>query len=240
MNFFSKNKSSGFTLTELLVVMAIMAVFVGVVAVNFRNGERTKSFQKAATQLVQDIRLAQGYTNAGSSINFCRENSEEANRYISCVDDQACHSSGLFGEHEYCKNGVPLGGYGIKIASTENYQIFGDKNNTQDIESLIVDYVVADMDLSLKKIGIQQFQLGGLDPVLPASDDYVTIMFEPPLASIGFYEPQIIDEALVMVPSNESELKLLLNSDNVSSTCRLVTINKISGKISESTHSCNL
>jgi len=232
----SKNLKSGagFTISELLIVMGIMAVLIGFVIVNLERAERSRELQHVSTQLQQDFRLAQGYTIAGNSINFCATGSSLEYYYCNCLGEMGC-----CGGDGLCKNGVPLGGYGIRIASTENYTIYGDKNNSGDVDpDPNLDYQISFKDTSLKRIHISQFQLGSQSPVTPSDVNYVSVLFEPPLAKVHFYAR--LEGLGGLFDSSESELKLLIKSDYISGTCRIITINRISGKISESQGECSL
>lgn len=52
----------GFTLFELIVVIAIMGIVSGVVFVGVRSGERSLLLDRAANALAQDVRLAMDYS----------------------------------------------------------------------------------------------------------------------------------------------------------------------------------
>lgn len=57
----SKNKK-GFSLVELIIVMAIMAVLGAVVAPQYASNKKEKSMSYARTQIINDIRYVQSYT----------------------------------------------------------------------------------------------------------------------------------------------------------------------------------
>jgi len=57
----SKNKK-GFSLVELIVVIAIMATLGVVVAPQYASNKREKSMSYARTQIINDIRYVQSYT----------------------------------------------------------------------------------------------------------------------------------------------------------------------------------
>lgn len=57
-----KKTSNGATFAELLVVMAIIAIFSSIVLLNWRSGEKQYALQRSATKLSQDIRRAEEFS----------------------------------------------------------------------------------------------------------------------------------------------------------------------------------
>jgi len=221
---------TGFTLTELLVVIALVGILAVMVMVNFRRGEHSNNLRQASTALLQDLRLAQNYTIGGSSLNYCDGNSGD---YFgdSCPSEGETTGCGT----GMCVNGVPLGGFGINIALTENYLVFADTNNNQELDG--PNRVIISRDYFLKGIHIKSFKLGSQETVTPSVDDYLNIIFEPPQGTVHFFVK--LDE-VVLSDSQETLASILISSDYVSGSCRKVTINRISGQISESQSECSL
>jgi len=62
-----KNKN-GFTIIELLVVTAIIAIISAMVLANYRSGEKQYIFNQAMQKLVSDLRKAQNMAVSGSGI----------------------------------------------------------------------------------------------------------------------------------------------------------------------------
>jgi prepilin-type N-terminal cleavage/methylation domain-containing protein len=62
------DRSRGFTLVELLVVIGIIAVISAIVFANYRQGERQFSLQRSSYSLVQDIRSAQNMAMGARSV----------------------------------------------------------------------------------------------------------------------------------------------------------------------------
>jgi len=54
-----KRFQGGFTLIEVLVIIAIIVILSGVVFINYRSSEKTLALQRAANKLAQDIRRVQ-------------------------------------------------------------------------------------------------------------------------------------------------------------------------------------
>jgi len=224
----------GFTLAELLVVIALVGILAVMVMVNFRRGEHSNNLRQASTALLQDLRLAQNYTIGGSSLNYCDESAGENYFGVYCDlgDGTLC---GNVGNPNLCRNGVPLGGYGINIASAENYTVFADTNNNQELDGSPNRSIIF-RDISLKGIHIIKFKLGNQEAVTPSSDNYLNILFEPPQGAVHFFvklfEVELFD-------SQETLASMLISSDYVSGSCRKITINRISGQISESQSGCS-
>ncbi len=218
----------GFTLMELLIVMFIMGVLTIIVVVNFRHGNLVNDLKQASTELLQNLRLAQQYTIGGNSINYCLAGSK-SNEYGVCIDDSSCG-----GEDDSCHNGVPLGGYAINVASTENYQLFGDTDANGVLSN--PDYRVIEKNIFLKGIHISRYKFGSASgpEIEPSAEKFIVVRFSPPEGTVHFYEGASGAE------STETTLTLLLKSDYLTNNCRQVIINRVSGQISELTSGCSL
>jgi prepilin-type N-terminal cleavage/methylation domain-containing protein len=66
-NFFSQNQ--GFTLVELLTVVAMVCIISGIAAANYRLGDRRVVLDNQAAQLDQDFRRAQEWALSSREIN---------------------------------------------------------------------------------------------------------------------------------------------------------------------------
>src|SRR5579859_4323674 len=66
-----KTKTSGYTLIELLIVMAIIGVLVTIGYLNFQNYSRQQSLISAARSIQVAIRQAEEYANAGNKPASC-------------------------------------------------------------------------------------------------------------------------------------------------------------------------
>jgi len=63
---FHKQKQKGFTLIEVIVVIAVIGLIVTLVFANYRSGTRSSNLQAAAQGLVTDIRTAQNMAMSSS------------------------------------------------------------------------------------------------------------------------------------------------------------------------------
>jgi prepilin-type N-terminal cleavage/methylation domain-containing protein len=63
-----KRHQNGFTLIELVIVMAMTALIATVMLANFRNGDKSKRVGLAADGIVNVARLAQNYAISGKQI----------------------------------------------------------------------------------------------------------------------------------------------------------------------------
>lgn len=217
-----KPGQQGFTVAELLVVIAIIGILTTLVVVNLQRGERSNDLRQAGVEVLQHLRLAQGYSVGGNSIQYCVKGS--ANQYKRCNDDSDCVGA------DSCNLGVPLGGYGITVDVPASYNLFANTDNEEFYHD-IDDPIIIRKDYFLKGIEIFSFKLGNTPPYYP-TDDTLDIIFEPPLGTIHFYVSTVANE--------ENTASLLVKSDYVSNTCRKITVNRISGQMSESQTDCSL
>ncbi|MFH1207286.1 MAG: prepilin-type N-terminal cleavage/methylation domain-containing protein [Patescibacteria group bacterium] len=216
----------GFTIAELLVVMAIIGLMTTLVLVNFQAGRRSTELRSAATKLLQDIRLAQSYTIAGNSISYCQGGST-ANEYGSCL--VATPNCGTPGE---CKNTTPTNGYGIYIGSQDNYQIFGD-TEPDGILNTSVDYQVIHQDNTSDNIYITGYKVysPSSETTYDPATVPVSVLFSPPEGTAKLY----INNSL---NTDYTNLDIVVKSTHIADFCRRVSVNLLSGQVSESQGSC--
>jgi prepilin-type N-terminal cleavage/methylation domain-containing protein len=97
----STNKSSGYTLIEILVALSIIGLIFGVGYVNFRDFSRRQALSSTARSIKGDLRLAQEEALTG------KKPSDAANK---CVNPSAAIQP-------------TLSGYGFKIINSHTYAI---------------------------------------------------------------------------------------------------------------------
>lgn len=239
---------SGFTLVELLVVIALIGALLIMVMVNFNRGNHSTDLRAASNSFMQDLRKAQTYSISGNSVNYC-DNTSTNHKYYPCQDDDWC--GGNVGEYLLCKSSVPGGGYGIMIDSTENYLLFGDTYfvDDQDAENTeshnffddnIMDLEITNINFTLDGIHIKEYKLGNEPVVVPNNtiDNRLDILFDVPAGATKFYK--VTQEAVDGSGQLINILQILISSDHVANSCRKITINRITGQISESQSACNL
>lgn len=240
-----KRDQKGFTLAELLVVIAIIGILLIMVMVNFSRGNRSNELRQAGNKLMQDFRQAQNYSISGNSVRYCQEGST-LHEYYPCSDHDYCDSLA----NDNCNLSVPGGGYGINIVSVENYSIFADtyfidnSNPSNPIDhnyfdDNIMDYEISNINYTLKGIHITEYKLGDNPAVTPNStDNRLDIVFGVPEGNIQFLLNKV--EALDTDNQPSNSLQIIVSSDYISNTCRKISINRISGQISESQSGCSL
>ncbi|MDP2684071.1 MAG: prepilin-type N-terminal cleavage/methylation domain-containing protein [bacterium] len=242
----NKNQK-GFTLTELLVVIAIIGILLILVMVNFSRGNRSTELRQAGNNLMQDFRKTQSYSISGNSVRYCDEISTDY-KYNPCDLDTYCQNPD--GAQGACILSVPGGGYGISIQSRDNYSIYAD---TYFVDGSVpespvahnyfdgtgIDYEITNRNYTLDGIHISEYKLGDNPTVAPNSTvNRLDIVFSVPEGKANFYLNFV--EALDTMGQPINNLQILISSDYVSGSCRKISINRISGQISESQSGCNL
>lgn len=222
-------QQQGFTIPELLVVLAIIGILTTIVMVNFRRGEHSTDLRRAGTELQQYFRFAQSYSIGGNSIKYCDRASDNFGQ--PCENLTFCPSGD-------CITAVPLGGYGIHITSPENYTLYGDTTQNSYYEGPSDDYSVIVKQLSTEGIHISSFKLGDEAVATPSGMNFIDVTFEPPTGTVHFFLNR--EEARDASGQLINTLDLLVQSDYVSYTCRKVSINRVTGQISEVNNPCSL
>jgi len=225
----------GFTLAELLVVMVgILTTFV---MVNFQRGERSNELKRAGTEVQQNIRLSQTYSIAGNSVHYCSTASDQEVRYRPCNPSAETCTNGS------CITAVPLGGYGVHFDTTTQYVVFGDTYGdpmaNHYYDGVGNDYTVIEKHLSNKGISVARIKFGDDPSFIPAGSNYVDITFEPPTGSVHFYrngiEARDVDSSQPYIT-----VWILVRSDFIANICRIITVNRVSGQVSETSGPCTL
>lgn len=227
----SKRSTDGFTLAELLVVIAIVGILTILVMVNFQSGRRANELKRASTDLLQTIRLAQSYSIAGNSIKFCGS-SATANQYKPCDLDSYC--GGVVGS---CATSVPPGGYGLNLQSPDNYTLFADTTKTLYFQNDGSDFSVAMKSLFTQGIHIRQFKLGSEAARAPSPTNILDVTFLPPVGTASIYLNAAVAQS---AGQPVTTVQLLVGSDYITNFCRTVSINRISGQVSETQSGCSL
>lgn len=214
----------GFTLAELLIVIAITGLLTTFVMVNFQSGNRSNDLKSAGTELLQNLRLAQSYTIGGHALKLCQN-----------VSDQGKYCGGNLllcnNDLSQCQDAVPQGGYGLSFAGSGGYDMFADSDASHIYDN--VDYSVRTVALVQKGISVSQYATNS-NAGQSIGTDPISITFGPPDGTISLYVGGTALDASII------SLSFLVQSTYVPNTCRKVTINRVSGQLSESTSPCNL
>jgi prepilin-type N-terminal cleavage/methylation domain-containing protein len=92
-------KNKGFTLIELVVVIAIISILSGVFLANYRGGDEEFSLKRSVYKLAQNVRSAQEKSMASQSFNGAYQGgfgvslTESSSDYIIFVD---CNGDGIY------------------------------------------------------------------------------------------------------------------------------------------------
>jgi len=160
--FYKEKKNAGFTLTELLVVAAIISLMSTLMLVNYRSGERHFALQGSAHKLAQDLRRTEELS-------------------MSLKEFQGCFDPVPAGYGIYLKNGTPN--------EKKRYILFADcKPGNQDYDPGS-DGIVEEISLE-RGVEISNLSPMAPDPkfslviVFTPPDPTVTINPTAPSASI--------------------------------------------------------
>ena len=132
----TNNKNLGFTLLEVLVVIAIFALIMASVLANFRAGEFSSQLALATDNVATEIRKIQSMTLSGTKTYVCMI----ADVMTAVCEDNPGACSGDCIEH------VPFGGYGLKFDDGgDQMTLFADINESgsYDPEERIRDLPVS-------------------------------------------------------------------------------------------------
>ena len=208
----TKNQSKGgFTIIELIIAIAIVALITGIVLVNYRVGQRQQTVRAEAQKLASTLRDAQNMALAGRTYLHPGQTEEK----------------------------VPEYGYGVYVDDTNNkYTLFAnycepdykDFASTSCIGSLgshIFDQDIETQDLNLKKIDISV----GLEVEGPTPINFYDLVFdfEPPkaLPALVFFGPKVITSRGFL---NNQTVLITLKLEGTSLE-RVVRVNASTGQI---------
>jgi len=128
----SNNKKKGFTIFEMLVVMAIIAIIAVLVLARFKEGQKAYALSGATQRLAADIRQAQGMAVTGAETPGKTINED-----------------------------IDISGYGIYINSNTSYVLFLNKKNDfskkYNSDSVILKTIALPQDVTVDNVGASIF-----------------------------------------------------------------------------------
>jgi len=200
-------KKQGFTIIELIIAIAIVALITGIVLANYRVGQRQQTIRAEAQKLVSALRNAQNMALAGKTY--------------------------LYPDPGQTEEKIPEYGYGVYVDDTNNKYIlfanycepdYKDFASMSCIEPHIVDQDIDTTDLTLKKIDIEV----GLEGPTPFNFDNPVFDFEPPkaLPITVFYWPKDERDSL------DNKTVLITLRLEGTSLERVIRVNASTGQIS--------
>lgn len=196
----------GFTLIEMLVSMAILAVVSGLVIANIRGGSRGDEVRQAAQIVAGEFRKAQTMTIAGKTVWRCRAGALAGRTCPSQLDGDC----GAGGE---CRDEAPPGGFGIRVSavSGQNQQIitFADADGDRRF----------DTGEEFRRQGVAASGHVIVQSAEPLDGQYLEVVFSPPAAQAWFNGAQ---------GSVMAKVKVIHDSGGEVKT---VQVNRISGQI---------
>ena len=219
----------GFTLTELLVVMAIFGLLLLLVVINFQYGNKNADLRDSATELIQNIRMLQSWASSGKEIRVCGNGIDENKP---CDLNENCDGDC----DQYL---IPTGGYGIKLLDTEavkSYQLFIDVDGCErcdDGEELVNGIISLKGNVIIKELAID-----GTTSFVKAD-----LIFQPPTSKI-YLNANCIDENSNQVQcieggicignatlENEGKVLTITLEHEETGNRQEIEVNAISGKI---------
>lgn len=196
----------GFTLVELLVSMAILAVMSGLVVANIRGGSRGDEVRQAEQLVASAFRKAQTQTVAGKTAWRCR-----AGNFIgkTCPNgsDAECGPGGI------CRDEAPPGGFGVRVSvadgSNKHIVIFADADGDRRF----------DAGEETERLPVAASGHVIIQGVSPLDGQYLEVVFAPPAAQAWFNGGQESVTAWVEVVHDSG------------GETKKISVNRVSGQI---------
>jgi len=202
----AKNKNYGFTLLEVLVVIAIFALIMASVFANFRQGEFSNQLSLAADNVATEIRKVQTMVASGVPTYVCM-----AGAVITgvCEDDPAACGGD-------CIEHVPFGGYGLAFEEgSDTMALFADLDESGSFDD--PEELIRNLPISVTgRVIVERMntETGALDTL--------EVIFSPPKSMMSFFGPGIFGDP--------SEATITLGHE-VSGRTEDITLNNISSRI---------
>lgn len=197
-------REAAFTLVELLISIAIIAVMTGYVTANYRSARQTDELRQGASLLASSVRRVQTMALAGEGVLTC----VGGTTVKTCRVNADCSGGGT------CTRSLPTG-YGVRLSSASGAAakktiIFADLNGDrayQSGEEIRTDSISAGPFVAVTSLS-------------PVASSALDIVLEPPKPTVWFNG------------SNAQSVATIVLTHSATGKTRTVTVNRITGQVS--------
>jgi len=198
----SHRKSGGFTIVELMVVIAIIVTISAIVLIDYRSGNDQLALQRSAHKLAQDLRIAQEMAMSSAEVNGV-----------------VPHGIGILMAIDGPSSGGPPATAGPLPVSTSTYHIYADNNGDNKFNPS-TDSIVREIDLSENRVFISEISVTGVTGTIHRA----YVFFVPPDPDTRIFNRRAAMTANNTDPGTGIRITLALESDP--SITRVIVVNQ--------------